>query len=168
MSKGFEDMDNGLKINTGMNYLDAKSDPRDRLESYKRITANLAVAKEYTSNKATTRWQTNINYTGSLDGSKTDPDTDLSNLNSYEVNNHLVSFSNQFTYTRKQPSIYRETDVQITANQRFDKIKQTKFVQLENAMAFPLSRVEGEYDGYYPEAKYIADYTVDGKPLDVL
>ena len=87
-------------------------------------------------------WQTNINYTGSLDGSKTDPDTDLSNLNSYEVNNHLVSFSNQFTYTRKQPSIYRETDIQITANQRFDKIKQTKFVQLENAMAFPLSRVE--------------------------
>lgn len=80
----------------------------------------------------------------------------------------MVSFSNQFTYTRKQPSIYRETDVQITANQRFDKIKQTKFVQLENAMAFPLSRVEGEYDGYYPEAKYIADYTVDGKPLDVL
>lgn len=45
LSKGFEDMDNGLKINTGMNYLDAKSDPRDRLESYKRITANLAVAK---------------------------------------------------------------------------------------------------------------------------
>ena len=79
-----------------------------------------------------------------------------------------MSFSNQFTYTRKQPSIYRETDIQITANQRFDKIKQTKFVQLENAMAFPLSRVEGEYDGYYPEAKYIAEYTVDGKPLDVL
>ncbi|MDV3506062.1 TonB-dependent receptor [Elizabethkingia anophelis] len=167
LSKGFEDKNNGLKINTGINYLDAKSDPRDRLESYKRITVNLAVAKEYTSNKATTRWQTNINYTGSLDGSKTDPDTDLSNLNSYEVNNHLVSFSNQFTYTRKQPSIYRETDVQVTANQRFDKIKQTKFVQLENAMAFPLSRVEGEYDGYYPEAKYIAEYTVDGKPLDV-
>ncbi|OPC59282.1 TonB-dependent receptor plug domain-containing protein [Elizabethkingia bruuniana] len=165
LSKGFED--NGLKINTGINYLDAKSDPRDRLESYKRITANLAVAKEYTSEKATTRWQTNISYTGSLDGSKTDPDADLSNLNSYEVNNHLVSFSNQFTYTRKQPSFYRETDIQVTANQRFDKIKQTKFVQLENAMAFPLSRVEGEYDGYYPEAKYIADYTVDGKPLDV-
>jgi hypothetical protein len=49
LSKGFED--NGLKINTGINYLDAKSDPRDRLESYKRITANLAVAKEYTSKK---------------------------------------------------------------------------------------------------------------------
>lgn len=35
LSKGFEDKDNGLKINTGINYLDAKSDPRDRLKVIK-------------------------------------------------------------------------------------------------------------------------------------
>ncbi|AQX06185.1 TonB-dependent receptor [Elizabethkingia meningoseptica] len=167
ISKGFENKNQDLKINTGLDYLDAKSDPRDRRENYKRITANLAVAKEIKKENGSIKWQSNLSYTGSLDGSKTDPDVDLSALNSYEVNNHLISFSNQFTYTRTKPSFYRETEVQITANQRFDKIKQTKFVQLENATAFPISRVEGEYDGYYPEAKYISDYTVDGKPLDL-
>jgi hypothetical protein len=83
------------------------------------------------------------------------------------VNNHLVSLSNLFTYTKNSPSFYRSTEIQATINQRFDQIKQTKFIQLENATAFPLSRIEGEFDGYYPEPWYISNYQVDGKPLDV-
>ncbi|WP_228464002.1 TonB-dependent siderophore receptor [Chryseobacterium bernardetii] len=167
ISKGFEDKERNLKINAGIDYLNAKSDPRDQLETYKRITANFALSKEKQHHHGTFRWQTHLSYTGSLDGSKTDPDTDLSQLNSYEVNNHLVSLSNLFNYTKTEPSFYRSTEVQTTVNQRFDKIKQTKFIQLENATAFPLSKTEGEYDGYYPEARYISDYTVDGKPLDI-
>jgi hypothetical protein len=141
---------------------------RDKLENYKRITATFAVVKEKTHNSGTSKWQTNLSYTGSLDGSKSDPDIDLSELNSYEVNNHLVSLSNLFTYTKNSPSFYRSTEIQATINQRFDQIKQTKFIQLENATAFPLSRIEGEFDGYYPEPRYISNYQVDGKPLDVL
>lgn len=167
VSKGFENKEGDLKINTGIDYLDAKSDPRDRLENYKRITANLAVARDKKYDKGTFKWQSHLSYTGSLDGSKSDPDVDLSAMNSYEVNNHLLSLSNTLTYTKNEPSFYRSTEVQATVNQRFDKIKQTKFIQLENATAFPLSGTEGEYDGYYPQAQYISDYQVDGKPLDV-
>ncbi|PIF46668.1 TonB-dependent receptor-like protein [Chryseobacterium sp. 52] len=167
LNKGFENKEGDLKINTGLDYLDAKSDPRDRLENYKRITANLAVVKEKKYDGGSFRWQSHLSYTGSLDGSKSDPDVDLSELNSYKVNNHLISLSNTFNYTRNEPSFYRSTELQVTANQRFDKIKQTKFIQLENATAFPLSGTEGEYDGYYPQAQYISDYQVDGKPLDV-
>ncbi|MDN3693496.1 TonB-dependent receptor plug domain-containing protein [Chryseobacterium tructae] len=167
ISKGFEDKKHGLKINTGIDYLNAKSDPRDPLENYKRITANFALIKEKQRSHGNFRWQTHLSYTGSLDGSKTDPDVDLSQLNSYEVNNHLLSLSNVFNYTKNEPSFYKSTEVQATINQRFDKIKQTKFIQLENATAFPLSRNEGEYDGYYPTAQYISDYSVDGKPLDI-
>lgn len=167
INKGFENQDQDLKINVGIDYLDAKADPRDRLENYKRITANFAVVKEKKHNQGTSKWQTNLSYTGSLDGSKSDPDIDLSELNSYEVNNHFVSLSNLFTYTKNKSSFYQATEIQATINQRFDQIKQTKFVQLENATAFPLSRTEGEFDGYYPEPRYISNYLVDGKPLDV-
>ncbi|WP_228435850.1 TonB-dependent receptor plug domain-containing protein [Chryseobacterium pennipullorum] len=167
VSKGFENKNGDLKINTGIDYLNAKSDPRDRLENYKRITANLGIVKEKKYSKGASRWQTHLSYTGSLDGSKSDPDVDLSEMNSYEVNNHLISLSSQYTYTNNQPSFYRSTEIQATVNQRFDKIKQTKFIQLENATAFPLSTNEGEYDGYYPEPQYISNYAVDGKPLDV-
>lgn len=167
ISKGFEDKEKNLKINAGIDYLNAKADPRDRLENYKRMTANLAVVKEKKQDNGTSRWQSKLSYTGSLDGSKSDPDIDLSELNSYKVNNHLVSLSQIFNYTKTEPSFYRSTEVQATANQRFDKIQQTKFIQLENATAFPLSRTEGEYDGYYPEPRYVSDYSVDGKPLDV-
>lgn len=167
VSKGFENKEKDLKINAGLDYLNAKTDPRDRLESYKRITAHLGIIKEKKYDYGTAKWQSNLSYTGSLDGSKSDPDIDLSELNSYEVNNHFLSLSNVFTYTKNEPSFYRSTEIQATVNQRFDKIKQTKFIQLENATAFPLSGTEGEYDGYYPEPRYISNYTVDGKPLDV-
>lgn len=167
VSKGFENKEKDLKINTGLDYLNAKTDPRDRLESYKRITAHLGIIKEKKYDHGTAKWQSNLSYTGSLDGSKSDPDIDLSELNSYEVNTHFLSLSNVFNYTKNKPSFYRSTEIQATVNQRFDKIKQTKFIQLENATAFPLSRIEGEYDGYYPEARYISNYTVDGKPLDL-
>ncbi|SMC34111.1 TonB-dependent receptor plug domain-containing protein [Chryseobacterium sp. YR221] len=167
VSKGFENKEKDLKINAGLDYLNAKSDPRDKLENYKRITANLSLVKEKKYDKGFSRWQSSISYTGSLDGSKSDPDIDLSELNSYEVNNHLFSLSSLFNYTKNEPSFYRSTEIQATVNQRFDKIKQTKFIQLENATAFPLSTTEGEYDGYYPKAQYISDYQVDGKPLDL-
>ncbi|MDR6486349.1 hypothetical protein J2799_000834 [Chryseobacterium vietnamense] len=167
VSKGFENKEKDLKINAGLDYLNAKTDPRDRLESYKRITTHLGIIKEKKYDYGTTKWQSNLSYTGSLDGSKSDPDIDLSELNSYEVNTHFLSLSNVFNYTKNKPSFYRSTEIQATVNQRFDKIKQTKFIQLENATAFPLSRTEGEYDGYYPEPRYISNYTVDGKPLDV-
>ncbi len=167
VSKGFENKEKDLKINTGLDYLNAKSDPRDRLESYKRMTAHIAIIKEKKWDHGTGKWQSSLSYTGSLDGSKSDPDVDLSELNSYKVNNHFLSLSNLFTYTKNEPSFYRSTEIQATANQRFDKIKQTKFIQLENATAFPLSATEGEYDGYYPEPRYISNYTIDGKPLDL-
>ncbi|WP_079241414.1 TonB-dependent receptor [Chryseobacterium indologenes] len=167
VSKGFENKEKDLKINAGLDYLNAKTDPRDRLESYKRITAHLGIVKEKKYDHGTAKWQSNLSYTGSLDGSKSDPDIDLSELNSYEVNNHFLSLSNIFNYTKNEPSFYRSTEIQTTINQRFEKIKQTKFIQLENATAFPLSRIEGEYDGYYPEPRYISNYTVDGKPLDL-
>ncbi|AZA83355.1 TonB-dependent receptor [Chryseobacterium lactis] len=167
VNKGFENKEKDLKINVGIDYLNAKSDPRDRLENYKRITTNFALVKEKKHDHGNSRWQTSFSYTGSLDGSKSDPDADLSDLNSYKVNNHLISLSNSYTYTREKSSFFKSTEIQATVNQRFDKIKQTKFIQLENATAFPLSRTEGEHDGYYPEAQYISDYIVDGKPLDV-
>ncbi|MCJ7935822.1 MAG: TonB-dependent receptor [Chryseobacterium sp.] len=167
LNKGFENKEKDLKINAGFDYLNAKADPRDRLENYKRITTNLAVAKEKTYHSGNVRWLSTLSYTGSVDGSKSDPDIDLSELNSYEVNNHFLSLSQLFTYTKTNRSFYRSTEIQATANQRFDKIKQTKFIQLENATAFPLSITEGEYDGYYPQAQYISDYQVDGKPLDL-
>ncbi|WP_262708280.1 TonB-dependent receptor plug domain-containing protein [Chryseobacterium sp. CH21] len=46
VSKGFENKEKDLKINTGLDYLNAKTDPRDRLESYERITAHLGIIKE--------------------------------------------------------------------------------------------------------------------------
>jgi len=167
LSKGFENEKKDWKINTGIDYLDAKPDPRNTLESYKRITTNISVNKIKELENSQLEFSSSLSYTASLDGSKTDPDNDLSNYNSYKVNNHFISLSNTFNYQKKQSTFYKQSELQFTINQRFDKIKQTKFVQLENAMALPISNVAGEYDGFYPEPNYIANYSVDGKPLDI-
>ncbi|WP_237717493.1 TonB-dependent receptor [Myroides injenensis] len=167
VSKGFE-TDNNWKFNVGADYLDAKPDPRDDFDNYKRVTGSLRINKETNvGNGNLLTWTSNLTYTGSLDDSKSSPDTDPTGQNSYKVDNHFYSFSNILSFEKSNESFFKGVELQMTLNQRFDKIKQTKFVQLEGATALPISREEGEHDGFYPPGSYLAYYEVDGKPIDI-
>lgn len=168
LNKGFESKDSSFKVNVGLDYLNAKPEPRNDLESYKRITGTVRLSKDKDlTNGGLFSWVSNVSYTGSMDDAKSDPDIDLTGVNRYKVDNHFYSISNILTYESRSNSFFRSVELQTTFNQRFDKINQTKFVQLEGATSLPLSYVDGEYDGFYPSASYVAENTVDGKPLDI-
>ncbi|EHO14376.1 TonB-dependent receptor [Myroides odoratimimus] len=168
VNKGFESKDSSFKVNVGLDYLNAKPEPRNDLESYKRVTGTVRVSKDKNlNNGGLFSWVSNLSYTGSIDDAKSDPDIDLTGANKYKVDNQFYSLSNIVTYESRNESFFRSIELQTTFNQRFDKINQTKFVQLEAATALPLSTVDGEYDGFFPTANYIAESVVDGKPLDI-
>lgn len=168
VNKGFESKDSSFKVNVGLDYLNAKPEPRNDLESYKRITGALRLSKDKNlDNGGLFSWVSNLSYTASIDDAKSDPDIDLTGVNKYKVDNQFYSLSNIFTYESRNESFFRSIELQTTFNQRFDKISQTKFVQLEGATALPISTVGGEYDGFFPSANYIGESTVDGKPLDI-
>jgi len=168
LNKGFESKDTSFKVNLGLDYLNATPEPRNDLDNYKRITGALRLSKEkYFENGGLFSWVSNLNYTASIDEAKSDPDIDLTGVNSYKVDNQFYSLNNSFTYESNTKSFFREIELQTTINQRFDKISETKFVQLDAATALPLSRIEGEFDGFYPAANYVAQGMVDGKPLDI-
>ena len=60
-------------VNLGLDYLDAKSDPRDPMNNYKRLTASARMQDEWQVGNARLRWRSNIDYTGSFDDEKHDP-----------------------------------------------------------------------------------------------
>lgn len=168
LSKGFESKDASFKANLGVDYLNATPEPRNDLENYKRLTGTLRLSKDtYFANGSLVSWVSNISYTSSIDEAKSDPDTDLTGVNKYKVDNQFYSISTIVNYVHNSHALFKGIELQTTLNQRFDRIEQTKFVQLEGATALPLSKVEGEFDGFYPAANYIAKGTVDGKPLDI-
>lgn len=167
VNKGFETAKN-WKFNVGVDYLDAKPEPTNDFDNYKRITGSLRINKEYrTDNGDLLSWTSNLNYTGSLDDAKSSPDTDPTGLNQYKSDNQFYSFSNILSFEKGADSFFKGAEFQATVNQRFDKITQTKFVQLEGAMALPISREAGESNGFFPPGSYLSHYQVDGKPMDV-
>ena len=168
VSKGFESKDTSFKVNLGVDYLRATPEPRNDLENYNRLTGTLRLSKEkYLANGNLFSWVSNVSYTASIDESKSDPDIDLTGVNEYKVDNQFYSISTSFTYENNNESFFKGIELQTTLNQRLDKISETKFVQLEGATALPLSKIEGEFDGFYPAASYVAKGTVEGKPFDV-
>ncbi len=167
LNKGFETTKN-WKFNVGVDYLDAKPDPTNNFDNYKRITGSLRINKEQiTDNGNIWSWTSNLNYTSSIDDAKSSPDTDPTGQNSYKVDNQFYSFSNNLSFEKRAPSFFSGIELQTTLNQRFDKITQTKFVQLEGAMALPVTREEGESNGFFPPGSYLAHHKVDGKPIDI-
>lgn len=168
VNKGFESKDRSFKINLGIDYMNATPEPRNELENYKRLTGALRLSKDkFFANGGVFSWVSNLSYTASIDEAKSDPDIDLTGVNSYKVDNQFYSLSTNFNYESNTGGFFKDIALQTTVNQRFDRIKETKFVQLEGATALPLSLVEGEFDGFYPPASYVAKGMVDGKPLDV-
>jgi len=167
VNKGIETSKN-WKFNVGVDYLDAKPEPTNDFDNYKRITGSLRINKELLlGNGNVLTWTSNLSYTSSIDDAKSSPDTDPTGLNKYKVDNQFYSFSNILSFEKASDSFFNGAELQATINQRFDKITQTKFVQLEGAMALPISREAGEHDGFFPPGSYLADYKVDGKPIDV-
>ena len=63
-----------LIVNLGLDYLDAKADPRDPMNNYKRLTASARMQDEWQVGNARLRWRSNIDYTGSFDDEKHDPE----------------------------------------------------------------------------------------------
>ena len=78
LSKGFEWKPQHLSLNLSADYLDAKADPRNTLENYKRVTFSARLHKQWLYENYDLSLSTNADYTGSFDNDKVDPDLNYS------------------------------------------------------------------------------------------
>ncbi|MPS71844.1 MAG: TonB-dependent receptor [Chryseobacterium sp.] len=166
VGKGFL-INKNWSINANMDYLDSKQDPTDEFENYQRITASLRSKLKTDLWQRPLEWRSTIDLSNNIDKKKYDPDTGYALTDSYKNSNQRVSFTNNFIYKFDPQAIFDKLVLNTAIRQGFERIEQVKLVQLSGPRALSLATTAGENIGIYPNTRYVAESSTDGKPLDL-
>ena len=156
-----------LSLNLSADYLDAKADPRNKLENYKRMTLSARLQKRWETTDYSLTLSSNIDFSRSLDNDKEDIDQTYSAEDSYKSSYNRYALLNALQYKSKQNSWLKSAELTVSASLENDLIERTRLVQLSRMTVAPLSKEEGENDAYILPFKYIGHHEVEGKPLNV-
>jgi len=166
VGKGFKINDN-WQISAGADFLDSKADPTDDFENYQRMTASIRSKKKGNLWSNPLEWRSNIDFSSNIDSQKNDPDNGAPEIDKYKQTRTRISFTNNFLYSLNESSVFNKIIFNTAIRQGFEKIDQTKLVQLSGPRSFSLATEQGENVGVFPVLRYISDYSTEGKPLDI-
>lgn len=166
VGKGFKINDN-WQISAGADFLDSKTNPIDNFESYQRMTASIRSKKRSTLWSNPLEWRSNIDFSTNIDSKRNDPDNGVPDIDRYKQTRTRISFTNNFLYSLDKASFFDKIILNTGIRQGFEKIDQTKLVQLSGPRSFSLATEQGENVGVFPVLRYISEYSTEGKPLDI-
>lgn len=165
VGKGFEWAPRKLTLNAGIDFLDSKVDPRNNLENFKRLTASLRLSKGWDVGEGLLVWDSNLDYGGSFDDEKVDPDLNYHHEDRYKSSYNRFAWTNNLRWEASRSGFFRDLALYTSVSLQKDKIEQMRYVQLTRDMAVPDTREPGEHDGAYLPYQYVASMEVDGRPL---
>ncbi len=167
LGKGFRIEDKALDINAGIDFLNAQQDPRDPYVNYKRLTASIRTGKLYNKDGYNLKWSTSLDYTGSFDNEKSDPEISISPDDYFKSNYNKTGLSNKLEWEMKDSRFFKSLMINGSVNYQVDRLEQRQFIQVNRASFIPEGDLTGEHDAIFLPGKYTADLLVDGKPLDI-
>lgn len=150
-------------LNANFGYVEYKSNPTNPIENYGRATASLRFAN-HADAKAPHSFllHSSLDYTGSFDRSQKDLDNDSEN--DYFKNDYTkLRFTSGFSWRFSEIFLDKITG---TFSASYEHKKKTIRGTVSGQLSPILSESEaGEYYGEFLPASYVADLTVDGKPV---
>lgn len=153
-------------LNADVSYMDAKSDPRNSLENYKRLTGSLRMQANRQTDKFNSRWEANIDYSGSFDSQKYDPDILKQKDDSYKSTYNKFTIGGGWGLSSRNEGFFRSAEIRGSVSQEVSRITQVKRVSLDRPTAILNFTESGVYDVEYLPYEYLTDMTIDGKPLN--
>ncbi|MDE7407975.1 MAG: outer membrane receptor protein, partial [Muribaculaceae bacterium] len=157
-------------VNFDAGYLDSRTDPRDPRENYKRINgsvrAHLKSGSEGISNIAAD-WAVGVDYAGSFDNVKPDPDLNYNKIDEYESSYNRWAFTSDMTLNFQKQKLFSSVALNTSLSYQHDRLTRRKQVAPQRASVAPSGMTEGVHDGHYLLSEYIADYVSDGRPLSL-
>lgn len=152
-------------LNIDGDYLTARSDPRNTLANFKRITGSLRYNSRSVTDKASFRWRLSLDYTGSLDKEKTDADASMEG-DRFKANYNRFALGSSFNWVFFNAGAVKTLDVTASLAHEVSRMEQTKQVYLNRPVPLPTGMVNGEHDAELLPYRYTADVAVDGKPMN--
>lgn len=153
-----------FNLSGGLSFLESKADPRNIRETYKRVTGSLRGTKRWNYETATLVWESNLDYTGSFDNEKVDPDLNFGNIDNYKSGYNELRMGHTLKYKRKSPSLFSGLEMITSLSMVNENTEIVKFMQLSRDIPFTDATTEGVYDGRYYPHSYVANHKVEGKP----
>lgn len=164
LSKGFE-WDKKLSLNLSADYLDAKADPRNSLENYKRLTLSARLRKQWIQPAYDVSMDTNFDYSGSFDDEKLDPDLNQGKVDKYKSSYNRLAFNASLNIRMKKMQWLKSFSSTFSTAYQHDILSRTRLVQLNRLTPALTSLVEGEQNAEILPFTYYATQDTDGKPL---
>lgn len=152
-------------LNFDIGWLDSKTDPRNNLENFKRITASARSAMRWTRGTTAVNWNLSADFTATVDRTKADPDLSLTKIDEYRSDRKETSAASALTVSPGSISWIENIDFNLSASYSLDKLERRLQVAPSRATVAPTSASAGVHDGHYILGQYIADYLADGKPV---
>lgn len=166
VGKGFYIPKKDLSLNMDLGYLDAKNDPRDNFQNFKRINASVRARKRWTNDQRKLTWEGALDYTGNVDNSRTDPDNGVARIDKYKSNNTSYGISTRLSSEiRRQGSLVKSWEVAGRVGYQKDVVDITRWMQIKSAAVLTNSMVAGDHDVKFMTPSYTAHLLVDGQPL---
>jgi hypothetical protein len=155
-----------LIVNLDAGFLDAKVDPRNNLENYRRINASLRLTMNRKQESHLFKWTPNIDCTTSIDDVKDDPDINYGGINQYKSTYNLFKLTNNLRWSFLKVNFIRSFEINSSVSAQFDRLEQRKLVAPTRVGISPTGNEPGERDAHLLFAEYVADYLCDGKPVN--
>ena len=168
LSKGLEWEPSRTSLNLSVDYLDAKADPRNRLENYKRLTFSTRFNKNWLSRSYDLGFTANADYTGSFDNDKQNPDINQQAQDSYKSSYNRFALLTAFHLkARKSETWLKSAEVTFSGSYERDAIKRVRLVQLQRLQIAATTREEGESDAVILPYKYTARHDAVSEPMNL-
>lgn len=148
-----------LNLDAGL--LDSKPDPTNNLQKYRRGNGSARL----TLNSGMLRYTAAIDYTGSFDNSKADPDLNYGRIDEYKSTYNKFSVTNNFLIRPVDAWLLKSVEVNTLITQQFDRLSQRRLVAPQRYGIVPTTDEAGVHDAAMIFSEYEASFLSDGKPF---
>lgn len=166
LGKGFNMPGDNWTTNVSADYLDSKIDPRNSRENFKRVTASLRSTKKWNHDKLNTTWNTSLNYTGTFERDKNDPDLTVNGtIDYYTSDNNNFTWDNTLSFVSPKKSFFQSLVITTGLSYSTEQLHQDKTIASSRLYPMPISTKPGPNTVGYLPMVYTAVLDVDGKPF---
>lgn len=153
-------------INLSADYLDSRIDPRDNRDNFKRVTFSARSNVRGRAGEMDLTWESSLNYSGTFERDKNDPDLTVNNTVDYYTNDiHSFSWNNSISLSSSGTGFFSSASFVSGARYALEHLKQVKTVASSRIYPLPVSLLPGaSYVGFLPML-YTGSLDVYGRPL---
>lgn len=169
VAKAFEWEKRGLSLNVSADLLNNKAEPRNLLETYKRLSFSARLNKHWHTEAMEYEAMLNLDYGGSFDDDKVDPEFNHDGIDKYKsIYNRYATNLVVDMHSNREHSIFKKSELSLSFSYEKNLLERTRLVQLDGDTPAAMTMTSGESDAVFiTPSTYTATHTVDGRPISL-